>query len=405
LASAATDQDIWTLRLAGGYEVFTNAFSLAENDTTETIAEATFTTSVMGRSGRGSRHRWLLSAESSLGTELIRERIDGDFRWCDESGAPRLRFSCSGRARQYRQETVYGLSSDSGEGRMDLRGYPVAGGDYSLETRAWTSGLYYQVPSTLELDQREKGGSLVMRHGQPTGANWSMGAHFARRTYPDSTGLDRNTTGCEGSWEGSRLRIYQRSDRRAVKDEETRSPAWNHWTDLDLELPFSSGAVFLELQDEIWKYDLVQGAFPDYLRTSARLGYDWGDLLAVRWRVGLSGEIMRSDDDSESYDQYGVLAGVESYGLDMSGSLLVESGWRRYRGQDGEFDAADGTWSDYSGTGFTDFNYWKIWLTGGWNLTPRLALDLLASYEPERHGEKSDDTTLGFASVRLVWRP
>jgi hypothetical protein len=29
----------------------------------------------------------------------------------------------------------------------------------------------------------------------------------------------------------------------------------------------------------------------------------------------------------------------------------------------------------------------------------------MASYEPESHTERTDDTAIGYASVRLVWRP
>ena len=33
------------------------------------------------------------------------------------------------------------------------------------------------------------------------------------------------------------------------------------------------------------------------------------------------------------------------------------------------------------------------------------SLDVMANYEPERHTEQQDDSALGFASVRLVWKP
>lgn len=406
-ASPAPGRDTWNLRFAGGYEVFTHTYSLAEDDTTETVAEATVAIDLDGRSRRKSRHRWLVSANVSAGTELFRESLAGDIRWCDENRTTRLRMTFSGRALQYRQETNYGLNSDSREGRLDLRAYPLWGGASRLETRAWLSGLRFSVPSSLELDRQEKGASLVWRGGPVAGSHWSLGGRFARRTYPDSTGLDRNTLGVEGSWEGPGVRVYQRSDRRTVRDPEARPPAWYHWTDLDMELPAASGAVFLEWEDEIWRYDTASAAYPDYLRTSARLGFRWGDVLATRWRAGLGGEIMRSDDETECYDQYGVLGGWESYGLEVSGSLMVEAGWRRYLG--GRDVLASTTETEVPGadvpvSGFTDFQYWKIWLTGSWSLADRLALDVMASFEPERHGEKFDNTTLGFASVRLVWR-
>ena len=54
---------------------------------------------------------------------------------------------------------------------------------------------------------------------------------------------------------------------------------------------------------------------------------------------------------------------------------------------------------------YSDFGYWKIWLMGTWSLSEAVDLDVLANYEPENHTEKTDDTAIGYASIRLVWRP
>ncbi len=54
---------------------------------------------------------------------------------------------------------------------------------------------------------------------------------------------------------------------------------------------------------------------------------------------------------------------------------------------------------------YSDFNYWQIWAMGSWFLGNHFSLDVMASYEPESHTEQSDDSALGFASLRLTWRP
>ncbi len=397
----------WATHLSTGFEIFTNTYALAEDDTTETIAEAALTAGMTGNSGRGSRNRWRVAAEASAGTDLWRERLEADWRLRDAGRNTRLRATASAHARQFRRETDYGLNSDSRDGRLDLRGYPLAGDGRALEMRSWLSGRSYSVPSTLELDQREWGGGAALHGGTPLRTNWSVGGRYARRTYPDSTGLDRSTWSLDASWEGPRIRVYHRTDRRRVRDETARPSAWSHWTDLDLELEAGAGAFFLELENEYWDYDEERAAYQDYLRTSLRTGYRWGDVLGVRWRAGLSGGFMDSDDEQESYTQYGVLGGVESYGYALTGSVLVETGWRDYRGVvvDPALRDPDGQTDVDLLTAYTDFQYWKIWVMATWSVADNLDLAVLASYEPERHGEKTDDTTLGYASVQLVWRP
>jgi len=54
---------------------------------------------------------------------------------------------------------------------------------------------------------------------------------------------------------------------------------------------------------------------------------------------------------------------------------------------------------------YSDFNYWKIWIMGNWSISRNFSMDLLAAYEPENHTERSDDASIGYASLRLVWRP
>lgn len=54
---------------------------------------------------------------------------------------------------------------------------------------------------------------------------------------------------------------------------------------------------------------------------------------------------------------------------------------------------------------YSDFGYWELWLMDAWRIVGPLSCEITASYKPESHAEKSDDAAIGFASVRLVWRP
>jgi hypothetical protein len=47
----------------------------------------------------------------------------------------------------------------------------------------------------------------------------------------------------------------------------------------------------------------------------------------------------------------------------------------------------------------------ELWTMGAWRISDPLSCEIMASYKPENHTEKSDDAAIGFASVRLVWRP
>ncbi|MFT5784028.1 MAG: hypothetical protein ACI9JE_001351, partial [Candidatus Krumholzibacteriia bacterium] len=99
------------------------------------------------------------------------------------------------------------------------------------------------------------------------------------------------------------------------------------------------------------------------------------------------------------------------YGAAVGGSLTLEYGRRNY--EQGVVDLApvgvelqpSDEFSDDTVALYTDFDYWKIWLIGTWRLSDVIDLDVMANYEPESHTENSDDSALGFASLRLRWRP
>ena len=125
------------------------------------------------------------------------------------------------------------------------------------------------------------------------------------------------------------------------------------------------------------------------------------------WKLGLAAENLFAKDSPEAYFELGIQAGAETYGSTLSGSATVEFGRRSYRLDQVTLDPGLTdqviTDEDIAST-YSDFNYWEIWLMGSWRIGSDLSLDLLATYEPEKHTEQDDDTTLGFASLRLVWR-
>ncbi len=403
---------VWRPQIASGYDLFINSYSLAETDTTETVAEAAVLVGVVGHSLGNSRRKWRLSGEASSGTELWRESLAGDVRWIDVQGRTRFRVRGEGRGRQYRADTRYGLSSDNREGRLDLRGYPLSTDQLVVENRVWARGRHFKTPSSLELNQSEIGGGVAVRSRSLYLNSWSLGSKFVHRSYPDSARINRDTISLMGAWthQGDKTlvsRINHRTDHRSVADEAARPSAWTHWTEVDLEKPTTMATLFLELRNEIWNYGGTSEAFQDFWRLGGRLGSRWGDVLGTRWQTGVSGELWRSGDNAESYTQYGLLGGVESYGERLTGSCLMEFGRRSYQaGATIEPDLTPVSPGDTEiNLGYSDFNYWKIWLTAHLVLGNHFDLDVLANYEPERHGETNDNTTLAFASVRLVWHP
>ena len=405
----------WGLALTTGFDAFVHTFPLATSDTTETIAEYMAQIGIEGRSARCGTHRWSLRAESSIGTQLFRERLEAGYRWVDVRRKTRLRLDGSLWGRQYRRETEYSLSSDNLEGRLGLRAYPLIGSAYKVEVRTWRTFQKYDTPSTLEVDHRELGFGTFVR-SQGLGRHlWHLGSRWTARSHPDSMQIDRVTTGLEGGYEyltfgDASLRLYHRSDRRQVEDGTVRPSAWIHWSDLDASVPAGPGRVFCDLQSEVWQYDEEMSAYFDSRRVRGFGGFGWGEVLATRWRLGVAAERLEAGDWPETYSQFGLRAAVEAFDHVVSGSLTVEFGQRLYDLSDTETvtDAAALLPTDseddfvYS---YSDFTYWEVWLMGAWRISDHFSLDLLANYQPESHTEAIDDSALGFGSLRLVWKP
>jgi hypothetical protein len=240
--------------------------------------------------------------------------------------------------------------------------------------------------------------------------SFALGGRLTRRTYPDSSAIDRTVLAAEAQYDaaslsGASLHLYHRSQRRTIRDPSTRPSAWLHWSELDGTLPVGDSRLVLAFRQEIWRYDQQLAAFFDSWRTSGTLSYQWGDLLAVVWQVGLAAERLAAGQDCpETYNQAGIRIGAESVGHRLSCLLTAEYGWR-----DHTFELSGLTTSTDLAAGDvfyanSDFNYWEVWLMANWSIWRSLSWDVMANYQPENHTEKSDDSSVAFASTRLVWR-
>jgi len=407
------NQTTWQPSFSAGMDSYLHTYNLATSDTTEALAEYAVIAALTGRSSRRAKHRWRLRAEGSAGTELFRENLEARYRFQGDNLVTRFRLDGYWRGRQYRDQSDYNLTSDNNEGRLDLRLYPAHGQTRFLELRGWGGFMNYQNPSSLEVDYNDQGAGAFVKSTGMDGPLWSIGSRYAFRAYPDSTVIDRRTLSLEGQLDvqdldGQALHLFHKTDRRHIRDETVRPSAWSHWTDLGGKLTAGPGFVFLDLQGEIWQYDQDLSAYYDSWRVKTVAGYTWGDLLATTWQLGLTTEKLHAADNPEAYREFGLRGGAEAFGGPLSGSLILEVGTRMY--DDGTVDLGDNapegslpgeeTYDLYS-----DFQYWEIWLTASWQMARNLSLDILASYEPENHTEQEDDATLGFASVRLVYRP
>jgi hypothetical protein len=400
----------WSFSLATGFDTYIHRYPLAATDTTEAVTEATVVLGLEGRAGAERRHSWLLRPEFSLGSQLLRERLDVTYQFRPDSTNASLRLDARLLGRQYRGGTGYALSSDNVEGRAEVRWSPYPTGRTSGELRAHYAGMRYRNSSTLEVDYNEVGGGLFVGSGSAAWRRYRLGLRLARRVYPDSSAIDRNVLGWEAVYDsaeltGAGLHAYHLSERRGVRDEGSRPSAWAHGTEVNATVPFGRGRLAAELRSEVWQYDYESSAYFNSWRVGTVLAFHAGDALALAWRAGPAFEwLLAGDDSPETYRQYGIQAGVESYGGAVTGSLRVEYGRRDYRRQDaGSLTAAEQTSID-SVFDTSDFNYWEIWLMGGVSLTSRLYFDVLANYQPESHTEKVDDMSIAFANARLVWR-
>ncbi len=408
--AASTDGARWQPRLASGYDVYVHTYNLAEDDTTETVSEAAVTAGLEGRSAHDASHRWSLRGEVSAGTELFRELLDASYRW-RPAGEDRLRARLSWYGRQYRQDSDYDLSSDNQEGVAEIRAHPWRRGGLRLDLRGGLRWLDYATSSTLEQDHRELRGAAFLASRGGLERSWRAGLRVASRTYPDSSAIDRDAVAVEASWERNRLAggdvwLFHRSERREAADPDARPSAWSHWSEARLATPAGRGAVVASLVSELWRYDHEDGAYFDSWRLDTETGYRGGDLLEIQWQGLLTVEHLAAGDSPETYTQVGLRGSLESYAGPFSGLVALELGHRWYRNPaDPDLDLLDLDLASDQLLASSDFDYVEVWIMASWTLSAHLAIDVTASYHPERHTEQDDDVALGFGSARLVWRP
>ena len=403
---------VWSWSLAAGYDTYIHTFPLATDDTTTTISEMALLVGLEGRSTPGVVHQWRVRPEFSYGTELWRGRIDASYQYRPDRQSSSFRLDGFGVARSYRGETDYTLTSDTIEGRITARGFLSPAGATMGELRLMAGGVQYWDPSILEVSYHDFGGAAYFRAGRDATTQFSVGGLLRQRAYPDSSVIDRTVTALEGEFDsvsrtGRGVRIFQRSERRLIRDETVRPSAWTHWSTLEWLLPLGGFDLTGDIQSEIWQYEKETAAYIDSWRLNTVFLLKIGGLSAWTWRAGLAAEKLTAGDSPESYNQAGMRVGVEHYSSRFTISTSVEYGLRDYRftgtipkDTENTLDTVESPIFTYS-----DFNYWELWLITTWSLAPRLSLDVLANYEPESHTERVDDSAIAFLNVRLVWRP
>ena len=401
ISAFAAEPGAWRVRATSGYDVAVHSYQLATEDTTETISEFNMTAELEGRSARRAIHQWRLRTELSGGTELIRELVDATYRWRPGHGDPRLRCDLTWLGRQYRGGTDYSLSSDHHDGRLELRGYPWLGSSAGLDLRLRGRIVDYRTPSILEQDQREGRASVWLNSRGDLDRSWRLGALATHRAYPDSAAIDRDVLAVEGEFDSPDIRFAHRSERRLIADETARPSAWMHWTEARVAAPAGAGHVVADMTSEIWRYDTESFTWFDSWRLDTEAGYRWGDILSAQWQGLVTVEHLAAGDSPETYTQAGIRGSIESYAHPFSGTVALEMGRRWY---DSPADAEDTLDEDLL-LAYTDFTYIEIWVMASWTASDHVSIDLIASYEPESHTERDDDTALGYGTLRLTWRP
>jgi len=396
----------WSGNLATGYDAYVQTYSLALEDTTESVEEFEVTLSAEGATQGDADHRWRVAPRLSVGSERTRQQLDLGWIWQPDDGPRRLDAVGEFRATQYHGTTDYSLSSDFSEGRGRLRWHLSPAGRLGGEARVESRVLRYADPSELQVNRNDVEAVAALVSGRDASDRWRLGVRAGHRAHPDTASIDRTTLGLDAeterfSLEGVSWRATLRSERRSVRDESARPSLWAHWATLDGStlLSLTLEAV-LELQFDIWNYDISRDAYQDQGRWTGLAGVRAQAIEGPGWSLGLTWESLESDEADETYRQFGLRGGLEHYGATVSGTLTLEVGRRDYEEAMVESDISDVLLDPL----FTDFTYTEVWLSGSWQLDERLGFDALASWLPESHSDDEDDQSLGFASLRLVYR-
>ena len=415
LAGADEPRDIWRLTMAAGYDTYVQNYSLAADDTTEIISEYEIEIGAEAATRGRARHNWLLRPVGSVGTELFRGRVEGGYRYRPDSTHTEISLDAMAKGRSYRGGTGYSLSSDRAEGELRGRWLASAAGATAFELALRASRLRHREPSELEVDRDDLGLGALLCNGSESDWLWRVGGGWGRRVHPDSAAVDRTNWVINGEadriWmSGAGLRAYGRGERRLIRDEEARPSAWTWQSELEGLLPAGDLILAAEINSEIWNYVDQRNPYFDSVLLGGRIELRGGGVFGPGWRVGPSVERFDAGDNPESYSQFGIRVGLESYTGGFSGSFSMEVGRREYDGGAGDSTAetdpslVDPLDPDAAYDLYSDFTYVELWLNGSLSLAADISLDVLAHYQPENHAEQIDDTALGFGSARLVWR-
>ena len=396
----------WSGTLATGYDGYVQTYSLAFEDTTESISEFEVTLAAVGKTHGDADHSWRVAPRISIGSERTRQQLDLDWSWQPDSGPRIFDATAEARATQYHGSTDYSLSSDFSEGRSRLRWHisprGAVAGEASLEGRT----LRYSDPSELQVHRDDVLLQAALVSGDKAFNHWRLGLRAGHRSHPDTAAIDRTTLGLDLETErfslgGLSWRASLRSERRTIRDESVRPSTWAHWATVDASVPLSATfEAMLELGYDAWIYDESHDVYQDQNRLTGLTGLRAFASSGPGWSLGMAWETLDSGDPEEEYRQIGVRGGLEHYGSSVSGTLTLEVGRRDYLAASDDANETDVLLTPL----FTDFTYTEVWLSGSWMLDDHLGIDALASWLPESHSDDDNDQSLGFASVRVIYR-
>ena len=390
----------WSASASPGYDTFVQRYSLALEDTVEAVSEFDLTLGAEGRTPPDSRHAWTVRPRLSAGSERTRGQLDWEYALRPDGRSPVLRVAGSAQAVRYRDGTGYDLSSDHAEGSLTARWLLARGGAAAWEARASASTLRYADPSELEPRRDDWSAGFAAVAGAAAGDRWRAGLKYGRRSYPDTTEIDRATLGLDLAWshdplDGPSWQLDGRSERRRVRVSAVRPSAWSHALAAEVAAPAGALRAVAAASLECWRYDDEWGAYADQTRLETRAAVRAGGVFGPLWELGAVRESLDSHAAGESYAQWGACGGLETYGEALTLLLTLEAGRRDY-------DEAAG--DDPLGALYTDFTYVEVGLNLSWTLSDRLRLDGMAQYLPESHAADEDDQALGFGSLRLGYR-
>ena len=201
------DRALWSWDLATGVDSYLHTYALAVDDTSEALAEFMVQAGFQGTIGpeiaaslapaRGGLHRHRTVAGAAGGRlQLSGPESTDPFSPAGSFLGPPVQ--AGHRIRPF-QRQFRGPHSKA-------RGYPWVGRTAALDVRAWGGFINYQTPSTLEVDYQDAGVGVFVRSQSLGNHMWGGGFRSARRAYPDSSAIDRDTWSVEVDYDYHGLR-------------------------------------------------------------------------------------------------------------------------------------------------------------------------------------------------------